>query len=167
MLSIIGGFVELPDTLGGKPLFSFFVRSVLPEAVTSHDPAESELLFQIIASLTSLAGIFLAYLLFLKNRKTVDIMVKTRAGAAVHAFWSSGWGFDWLYDTLFVRPFVWAARINKSDFIDLVYRGIAWLSRYLHLAASRTQSGKVRWYAMGIAVGAVVILGIVVLRNLP
>jgi NADH-quinone oxidoreductase subunit L len=167
MLSIIGGFVELPDTLGGKPLFSFFVRSVLPEAVTSHDPAGSELLFQIIASLTSLAGIFLAYLLFLKNRKTVDIMVKTRAGAAVHAFWSSGWGFDWLYDTLFVRPFVWAARINKSDFIDLVYRGIAWLSRYLHLAASRTQSGKVRWYAMGIAVGAVVILGIVVLRNLP
>ena len=167
VFSIVGGFVELPDTLGGKPLFSSFVQSVLPAAVSSHDSAGSELLFQVFASLTSLAGIFLAYVLFLKRPGTVDSIARSRAGAAMHAFWFSGWGFDRLYDMFFVRPFVWAARINKSDFIDLIYSGIAWLNRYLHFAASRTQTGKVRWYAMGIAFGAVVIFGIVVLRNLP
>ncbi len=159
LFSIIGGFVELPDTLGGKPRFSDFVQSVLP-AARSNASEGSELLFQVIASLTSLSGIFLAYFLFLKKTETVDSAIKTRAGAAVHAFWFSGWGFDWLYDTLFVRPFVWAARINKSDFIDLLYSGIAWLNRYLHDAASRTQTGNIRWYAMGIAVGAVVTIGI-------
>jgi NADH-quinone oxidoreductase subunit L len=73
-----------------------------------------------------------------------------------------GWGFDRLYDHLIVQPYVWIARADKDDFIDLIYDAIAALVRGLYRVASRTQTGQLRWYATGIALGAVIMLAIVV-----
>ena len=83
-------------------------------------------------------------------------------GRLLHRLWSSGWGFDWAYETFIVRPFVWIARINREDFIDLFYLGIIWTGRSLNTMLSLSQNGKVRIYAVGIALGAVVALAIVV-----
>ena len=82
---------------------------------------------------------------------------------ALRNFWLSGWGFDALYDVLFVRPLLWMARVNKNDFIDRGYDGIVAVNTTLHRVLSRTQTGCIRWYAMGIAVGVVVFLGIVII----
>ena len=87
--------------------------------------------------------------------------MKNPVAYAVHCFLSKGWNFDLLYDTFFVRPFLWAARINRNDFIDLVYQGIAAICRASNAVLSFTQSGKVRWYATGIALGIVILVGIV------
>ncbi len=35
--------------------------------------------------------------------------------------WRNAWGFDWFYDRLFVRPFVWLAKVNRYDTIDRVF----------------------------------------------
>ena len=43
-----------------------------------------------------------------------------------------------------------------------MYQGIARLNEILHRLLSLTQTGKVRWYAMGIAFGAVVTIAVVV-----
>ena len=32
------------------------------------------------------------------------------AGEVLHAWWFADWGFDWLYDKVFVQPFLWVAR---------------------------------------------------------
>jgi NADH-quinone oxidoreductase subunit L len=61
------------------------------------------------------------------------------------------------------RPFLWIARINKDDFIDSGYSGVAYLNRATHRVLSLTQTGNIRWYAMGLVVGAVVFLGVVML----
>jgi NADH-quinone oxidoreductase subunit L len=86
---------------------------------------------------------------------------KSQTATALQRFWFSGWGFDWVYDKLFIAPFLWLTRVNKKDFIDSGYTSIAYLNLALHKVLSRTQSGNIRWYAMGIAVGAVVFLGVV------
>ncbi len=121
-----------------------------------------ELLFQFIASAVSLLGIYTAYLFFLHRPHYGEKLARTAAAGMVRQFWFSGWGFDRLYDTLFVTPFVWIARVNKDDVADLLSAGMVGLNRGLHAALIRTQTGNVRWYAAGIAAGAVVILGIVV-----
>ena len=163
LLSIIGGFVELPKTLGNLPLFSDFMRPVFPETASVVTSAEgSELTLQIIASIISLAGIFLAWLFFLRRSHDAEKLAQTPAGASLQRFWLSGWGFDRLYDALFVRPVLWAARANKDDFIDSGYTGIATFNRAVHRVLSFTQTGSIRWYAMGIAIGAIVFLGIIV-----
>ena len=162
VLSIIGGFVELPRTLGNLPLFSDFMSAVLPVSGEGHAGPGMELLFQFIASAVSLLGIYTAYLFFLHRPHYGEKLARTAAAGTMRQFWLSGWGFDRLYDTLFVRPFEWIARVNKDDVADLLSAAMVGLNRSLHAALIRTQTGNVRWYAAGIAAGAVVILGIVV-----
>jgi NADH-quinone oxidoreductase subunit L len=162
VLSVIGGFVELPRTLGDLPLFSGFLNTVLPPAKTLHEGLPGEGMLQIVASAVSLIGVYIAYLLFLRNPLRVERFSAHPAGKALHRLWFAGWGFDRLYEKVFVKPLFWFARINKDDFVDLVYGGVAWYNRFFHDALSLTQSGKVRWYAMGITLGAVITIGIAV-----
>ncbi len=162
-LSIVGGFVEIPDTLGNLPLFSNFLQSVFNEQTADLPAFGTEFLFQIIAAVVSLAGILIAYLFFLRRPLLAGQVSKSPAGSSMQRFWFSGWGFDWLYEKIFINPFLWIARINRNDIIDSGYTGIAHLNRVLHGVLSKTQTGSIRWYAMGMALGAVVFLGIVIL----
>ncbi len=162
ILSVIGGYVEIPDTLGHWPLFSHFVERALPAAESAHAGVNTELLLQIIAALSAFVGIYIAYHIYVRKPKIADNLTASGAGAKLHKFWFSGWGFDWLYDTVFVHPLVWFAKINKKDFFDSIYNGIASTHRFAHRLLSRTQSGRLRWYATGIALGAVIILTIAV-----
>jgi NADH-quinone oxidoreductase subunit L len=162
VLSVVGGYVELPHTLGDVRLFSDFISISLPEIVPNAGPG-AEMTVQGIASLVSLTGISIAYLFFLRRREYLDKIVAIRPFESIRKFWFAGWDFDALYDRLFVRPFVWIARTNKNDFIDAGYNGIASMNRALHSVLSATQTGNIRWYAMGIAAGAVVFLGIAML----
>jgi NADH-quinone oxidoreductase subunit L len=52
--------------------------------------------------------------------------------------------------------------VNKDDFIDWFYTGIARLTQVLYRAFQLTQTGLVRWYAAGIAVGSVLFLAMAV-----
>jgi NADH-quinone oxidoreductase subunit L len=92
-------------------------------------------------------------------------MARTTAGTggnAIQRFWLEGWGFDWLYERLFVRPIVWIARVNKGDVVDSFYKGLAQLGKLANNALSVTQTGKVRWYAAGIALGTVLFVAIAI-----
>jgi len=79
----------------------------------------------------------------------------------VHRLWFSDWAFDWLYDRVFVRPTVALARLNRSDFVDAIYSGIAAVVRLFYLGTAATQNGRLRWYAAGVAAGATILIGIV------
>lgn len=65
---------------------------------------------------------------------------------------------DWLYDRLLVRPIVWFARVDKSDWVDLIYTGIADLCIESYRGLRVTQNGKVRWYAASITIGTVIFI---------
>ncbi len=161
-LSLVGGFVELPDTLGRLPLFSDFVQTVLPPTGFARGGTGSELVLQSVAAVVSLGGVFLAYLFFLRRPQASESLARTSWGAALHRFWFVGWGFDWLYDRLLVHPFVWFAQADRDDIADLIYDGLAGLSRSLNRILSGTETGKVRWYAAGIALGAIITIAIAV-----
>jgi NADH-quinone oxidoreductase subunit L len=162
VLSIAGGFVELPETLGQQRMFSDFLSRVLPSAAAAHGGFQAELILQVIAGLTSLFGIYLAYLFYVRAPGYSEAVVRTAAGAALYRFWFTGWGLDWLYDKLMVHPYVRIARVNKDDAVDLIYDGIAAAVRGSYGMAIRTQTGQLRWYATGIALGAVITLAFAV-----
>jgi NADH-quinone oxidoreductase subunit L len=163
ILSVVGGFVELPSTLGNRPLLSAFLHSVLPPVSTTPAAPGTELVMQIISGLISLTGIGIAYLLILRLPRYGQVLTQSRIGTVVQRFWLAGWGFDWLYNQFIVRPFVWLARVDKDDMIDVFYRWIAWISKTLHHLLSRTQTGQLRRYAMGVVIGAVITVAVVVI----
>jgi NADH-quinone oxidoreductase subunit L len=162
VLSVVGGFVQLPGPWGDVPLFSGFLQSALSVASAVSGEGSPELALQFIAAAVSLLGIYLAYLLFLRHPQSTENLVRTPWGAALHRYWFAGWGFDWLYDRCIVQPYVWIACADANDVIDGIYDGIAWLTQIGYHDLSRTQTGQVRRYAMGIAIGAVIIIAIVV-----
>ncbi len=107
-----------------------------------------------------LLGILIGWLVF-TGRVRVGGLVESGLGRELRRFWHGGWGFDWLYDRVFVKPFIAAARINKNDVVDLVFRVTAAIARGLHYIGALTQTGRLRWYAANMAIGLVLVFLIV------
>ena len=79
-------------------------------------------------------------------------------------FLLAGWGFDWLYDRLFVRPYLFVSRVNQADFVDLFFTGLALVAGGANRVLSATQSGRVRNYATALLLGAVLVVALLLLR---
>jgi NADH-quinone oxidoreductase subunit L len=157
ILSIIAGFVEWPHNWVHLTLFSDFTQRVLP--ATELNPSHpSELVFQLIAILTTLGGIYVGYELYYRSTALIERWNQLPVTAWLRDFWYSGWGFDKLYHTLFVKPFVFITNLNKSDVIDRLYTGIAAGSRSLNRWFSVSQNGSLRWYVAGVLIGILFIL---------
>jgi NADH-quinone oxidoreductase subunit L len=153
VLSLVGGFVELPASIGNIHLFSNLVENTLP-ATVSKDNEHSELLFQIISAVIALSGIYLAYIIYYKRPALSAPLSHSR----LNKFFEKGWGFDKLYDTLFVKPLIWLSVIDKNDFIDFWNIGLSKLALFFNQLLSKTQNGKLRWYILSFAIGIAIIL---------
>jgi len=163
VFSVIGGFIELPHSFGHFTLFSDFVNKSLPEISMRIENTGTEILFQIIAALTALLGIYIAYYFYiLKPQITLNLRYSS-SGAFLHDLWLNGWGFDKAYAWLLVNPILVFSKINKNDFIDLIYTGIARVNVLLNHSFSYIQNGNLRWYAMGIVFGTIITLTIITL----
>jgi len=152
-LSIVGGYLK-------QPLVDF-LHSVLPPTMEVPTGALTETYSETIAALMLLIGFYFAYLFHLQKRSLADAMVANPSGRMLHQWWFAGWGFDWIYDKAFVQPFIWAAESNKSDFVDAFYTGVARLTELFYRGLSQTETGRVRWYAMGMAAGSVLFIAMV------
>ena len=163
VLSIIAGFVDVPRILGGVPVLSDFLERALPAAVLASNQMRREGLFEIFSGVVSLGGIILIILLIRGDwSRFTEKLAGSGTGQALHRLWFAGWGFDRVYDLLLVHPYVWLARINRNDAIDLIYRGIGLLTELAWRGLIVTENGRVRSYALGIALGAAIVIGLAV-----
>lgn len=165
VMAALAGFVELPRTFAGRlALLSDFLHSTLPPTRLAHPALRTEMILQILSEVASLTGIALAYVLFMRAPNIVRRVSSSPVGSAIERYWAAGWGFDWLYSRLFVRPYIWFAHVNRHDAIDYFYASLAWLSARFYRVLSATETGNVRWYTAGVAIGAVIVLAILVMR---
>ena len=162
-LAIVGGFVETPDGLGGIRLFTHCMEKSLPLSQVLFVGGGTNLTLLALSSAVSLAGVFLAYLLFLRRSAHAENAGGTDLSLSFRRFFLEGWYFDKAYNIFVVKPFVVVARGMRSDFIDLIYGAVAEFSKNLHLLLSFTQTGRLRWYATVVALGAVIFVGMVML----
>ncbi len=162
-LALFSGFIELPHNFAPVQMFSNLMDTVFHSHGHSHEEHSSaalEGILQLTAGIVSLIGVAAAYLLFLKDPSKVEKISSTPAGSFLQGFLLRGWDFDRLYDTLFVNPLMALARINKGDIVDSLYNGLASLTQMGHYRLKWIQNGAVRWYAAGLALGAVILLGV-------
>jgi NADH-quinone oxidoreductase subunit L len=151
-----------PEMLGGRPWLTHWLHSTLPPPRAARGGPDVELLLLAGSLAACLAGVLAAWLVALRARPAAERLARSRPWAALHALWAGGWGFDFLYNRLLVRPLLWLAERNRDDFIDRLYRLGGLAAAGLHRVLSFLQNGQVRWYAAGIGVGAVVLVIIMV-----
>jgi NADH-quinone oxidoreductase subunit L len=146
VLSLFGGLIGL------APL-----ALVLPNGAGE---AHHDGVLAVVTGAVPIVGLAVGWLLFVQLdfwRSLADAPF----GRSIRSFLHQGWGFDVIYDALIVKPFVALARINKNDIVDLLFTGIAALSRLVHRGLAVTQNGRVRWYAANMAAGVVLIVLVV------
>ncbi|MCY3883847.1 MAG: NADH-quinone oxidoreductase subunit L [Gammaproteobacteria bacterium] len=110
-----------------------------------------------------LLGVLVGYLIFATNVVDRKKISDSPFGKSVGRFWFVGWGFDWIYDTLVVKPFRWFARVNKSDAVDFVFRFTTLVARIFHNLLTVSQNGRLRWYALTMFSGLLFVLIVVAL----
>lgn len=138
------------------------LAGVLPQSV-GHAGGEAKHSLEIASGAIALAGILLAALLFLGKRRFVSAVAQSAPGRFLGAWWYAAWGFDWLYDKLFVKPYLLSTRLLGNDPIDSGIGLIPRLVRGGNGMLSSSQTGQLRWYAVSLVGGAVLVLGAVLL----
>ncbi|EGB95636.1 MULTISPECIES: NADH-quinone oxidoreductase subunit L [Pseudomonas] len=137
------------------------LAGVLPESA-GHAGGAAKHALEITSGSIAIAGILLAALLFLGKRSFVSAVANSSIGRVLSAWWFAAWGFDWIYDKLFVKPYLLISHMLRKDPVDRGIGLIPRLARGGHVAMSKTETGQLRWYTASIAVGAVLVLGAVV-----
>ena len=144
----VGAFIQQP------------LDGVLP-AFASPISEETKHFVEILAIGTGLVGLAIGAALFMGERKIPTALANSAVGSAVSRLWLGGWGFDWLYHWLFVKPFLLISHLNRHDVIDKTIGLIPRVMRAGHDALSVSENGRLRWYASSIALGAILVLGMV------
>ncbi|MBD9501139.1 NADH-quinone oxidoreductase subunit L [Pseudomonas sp. BGr12] len=138
------------------------LAGVLPESA-GHAGGEAKHSLEIASGAIAIAGILLAGLLFLGKRRFVTAVAQSAPGRFFGTWWLHAWGFDWLYDKLFVKPYLLICRLLAADPIDKTLVLVPLTARGGHKLLSLTENGRLRWYAASLVGGAALLLGALLL----
>ena len=117
----------------------------------------------VLSGAIAVAGIALAAFLFLGERRLAKGIAESAAGRALSTLWFNAWGFDWLYDWIWVKPYLLVTRLLGKDPLDRMMNLPAVLAQGGHQLLAWTVSGKLRWYAASMGMGAALILALLLL----
>jgi NADH-quinone oxidoreductase subunit L len=125
---------------------------------------EGKHLLELISMGVACSGVVIAYLLFAGDRQFITRIASTTLGRFLIRVWQQAWGFDSLYNALFVKPFHSIIARSKRDLADYVAEMfIPWVLHTLRIPLVSAQNGQVRWYIVSMALGVVTLLAFVLL----
>ena len=159
----ISGLPELLSSFFGIKTFYNFLQTSMPQPVSNSPLPFHELLMQIFYVSVTVLGIGAIYIAYRRESKICDTSKNTFIGSHLYKLMDAGFGFDWVYDHVFVRPYIWIARINRNDILDSITTAGVYTCRYSNLFLSKTVNGNLRWYAAYVVIGAILLLGILIL----
>lgn len=153
VLSLLGGFIHVP------------VDAVFALGA-GYSEAHASQLVHAVMILVPVFGVIISWLLYgskpyeKAGQHARKRLLESSIGGFLTRFWFSGWGMDTLYQVLFVRPFVALAQVNRRDVIDILYSWLALATRFGNSAVVMTQTGNLRWYAISLVGGLVLVIGL-------
>lgn len=167
ILSAVGGFIGVPEALGGthqlaefmSPLFDA-ARQVNPEAfaATTLSHSEEYMLMGISVAVALVAAV-VAYVMYMSRNAVPAPESQARTGlenVVYHKYY-----IDELYDAVFVKPMRTLSSLLASFgefFIDLFVEGSGKLVKGLANVGRQTQTGSVGHYVFAMVIGIMVIL---------
>ncbi len=152
ILSLIGGFM-VPDLQHVFSISEEFYRSGSTEPNWLHT----------VAIATPFVGIAFSWFFFKSYRQDELKMYveaeKKNSQQLLSRFCYSGLGFDHLYSIVFIKPFVFIARLNRRDIVDQLLMSLTWYVGLWRDVLVYSQNGFIRWYAAAFAIGLVIFIG--------
>lgn len=144
----VGAFLAIP------------LDGVLP---VSHLPEEGKVMLEMVSGGVAIVGILLAMVLYLGKRQAVNAVAQSGPGKFLSTWWYNAWGFDWLYDKVFVKPYLAVAKLITRDPMNAMMNLLGMFVRLCNRTLVVSENGMLRWYAASIGMGAVVVLALLLL----
>jgi len=158
---VIGALVGFPPD--GGAIHTFLGKAIRSDLFESHGPVSSSTswTFGILSSVVAVGGIFLAFAMYMRLSPNPYTL-----GDRLHAIWLflwHKWYFDEIYDVLFVKgTLALAMALWAFDryVVDGAVNGVGTVVSRSSGRLRRVQTGFVANYALAIALGAVLIVGV-------
>jgi len=169
VLSVIAGFVGVPEILGGSNNFHGFMANVFggghEVAVEGAEGASKglEMSMMLVSVLIGASGIGTAWFMYIVKP---DLPGKvSRLSFTVYDLLYKKYYVDEIYDFLFVNPIKWAStyffwKVVDVNIIDAFVNAVASMVEAMSRVLKRLQTGYFHHYAMGMALGVFVIVGL-------
>jgi len=165
VLSVIGGYVGIPHSLGGSNRFEGFLSSVFEQGHSAahevaHQIPPAEYYLMIISVVLVVIAIAIAHRFYIR-----DLQIPRRLAERFnfpYRMLFNKYYMDELYDKVIVNPLLNLALLLWKKFdvlvIDGAANGIAYLVQCLGSVVKRTETGYLRNYALSLVFGAMIIL---------
>lgn len=134
--------------------------AVFPEGSASHD---GKYVLEILSGVVAIVGVAIAAWLYLKQRQCVSKVANTRTGRFFSTWWFHAWGFDALYEVLFVKPYKGVAWLIQNDPVNQFFNLFGCLLKGTNKGLSFSENGLARWYAASLGLGAVLVIALLLL----
>jgi NADH-quinone oxidoreductase subunit L len=164
VLSVIGGYIGVPEFLGGANRFIHFLDPVFNLAGhggAHHDEVVMEWLLTGLSTVMVFGAIGLSYLCYVKNPDIPKNIAARLTG--LYTLLLNKYYFDELYNAVIVQPLMqfsnWLWKVVDALGIDGAANGIAALAQSTGRRLRLVQTGYVQSYALSVIIGAVLIVG--------
>ena len=169
VLSVIGGWLAAPALFGGTDYFASFLAPVFGSAEAAGAVNEAaahqlEIILAVVAVVSALIGLAVAYWLYLRQPAKPERIAKSMQ--PVYKTLLNKYYVDEFYDAVVIKPLMWIStnvlwKIVDVAGIDGAVNGIARGATDVGDAVRHTQSGNTRSYAVWVVIGALVVIAIV------
>jgi len=164
ILSAIGGFVGVPELLGGSNQFEHFLEPVFEGAKEhlhfAHVSHGVEYALMATSVLLALAGIGFAYLMYIKG--TVSPAKMTERFKGIYTVLYNKYYVDEFVEAVIIRPLLafsrWLWHVMDDGIIDGIVNLVGKIAILFGLIFRRIQTGYVQNYAAFIVLGVILIL---------
>jgi NADH-quinone oxidoreductase subunit L len=164
ILAVIGGWVGIPQILGGSNHFEHFLAPVFEQAQShlhfAHPSLSTEYLLMGMSVLVGLVGISIAYLMYIKG--SIDPVKMGARFSGVYRLLFNKYYVDEILNSLVYQPLwkasLWLWKFFDNVIIDGFVNLVGKLMLLLSLFVRRIQTGYVQNYAAFVILGAIIIL---------
>ena len=157
--SLLIGFIGFPPEDGW---FQHFLHHSFEHVEEHHVSLTMTVTFGVLSTIAAAGGIFVAWMTY--SRGAISAEAVGERYPALYQFLLNKWYFDELYDRVLVRPmktfsmFLW--RIVDVGVIDAAVNGVATGIGGISQRLRHVQTGLVANYALAIALGMVLLVGV-------
>ncbi|MDO4222433.1 MAG: NADH-quinone oxidoreductase subunit L [Acinetobacter sp.] len=145
------------------PVQAILTQAKIPVFEVSAEIAQHQHSVEYQAIAIALAGLVVGVVLFAFAYNAVKSFANTCFGAGVAHIWRNAFGFDALYDIVFVKPYNLFAKILGKDPVDKVWLVLPAVVKGANCMASARQTGSLRNYATSMVVGTIVLVVVLIL----
>jgi NADH-quinone oxidoreductase subunit L len=163
ILSVVGGFVGIPEVLGGKHFLEEFLKPVFEDSsfrLVHNLPETTELMLMGIAITVMGASLYYAYTVYVKN-KTLPANEGEELQPLHKAVYNKYW-IDEIYESVITKPlnFISEAlhKVVDNQIVDGIVNGIGTMTKWMSSTIRLAQTGNIGFYVFVMVISIVVIL---------